>query len=264
MSAWVIVIIVAAVVLVVLLLVAWRGIERRRRVAAMNPRERELYEAEKQHEAAVDLALKTLERTEETWSRRVKKAEDAVAEAHRVGSRPLGSFQKIDLFEDHIVTPEGAFRFENGPVEAVVDTARTLASAREASLSRAGKEVLESLASLGSGPEGMQALYLLVETPIFVTVTEVKADDEVKARQFLHSINSAASSVVSNAEAGRQAIAQAQADLDQTISERDAAVAAAQSELAVVKADTRRIDTARSKIQPPKPSPPGGGAPPPA
>ena len=196
----------------------------------------------------------------------MKKAEEAVSEAHRIGSRPLGSFQKLSLYEDHIETPEGAFRFENGPVEAVVDSARNLSSARETALSRAGKEVLQELVSRGSGPEGMQAQYLLIETPIFVTVTEVKPDDEVKARQFLHGVNGAAGSVPSIMQAREQAVTQAQADLDATRAERDAALAAARKEAADVKGDIRRVEAARAKVQLPAPPPPGAGpgAPPPA
>lgn len=53
----------------------------------------------------------------------------------------------------------------------------------------------------------MQALYLLVETPIFVAVAEVKPDDEVKARQFLHNVNSAAGSVVALRQYRKQAVA---------------------------------------------------------
>jgi hypothetical protein len=221
-TAWIVVIAIIVVAVAALLFFVWRGMERRRRMAAMGPDERELYEAQKQYEAALHLAQETLERAEETWSRRVKKAEEAVSEARRIGSRPLGSFQKLSLYEDHIETPEGAFRFENGPVEAVVDSARNLASARESALSRAGREVLQELVSRGSGPEGMRALYLLVETPIFVTVTEVKPDDEVKARQFLHGVNGAAGSVPSITQTREQAVAQAQADLDATEAERDA------------------------------------------
>ena len=249
-------IVLVVVALAALLVVVWRGIERRRRVAAMNPDERELYEAEKQHQTAVELARSTLERTEETWNNRVRKAEGALVEAHRVGSRPLGSFQKIELFEDHVMTPEGAFRFENGATEAVVDTARNLVSSREAALSRAGKEVFEELASRGGATEGMQALYLLVETPIFVTVAEVKSDDEAKARQFVHSISNAASSVAAAAEAGRRAVVQAQSDLDDATSDRDKTVGAARTELAAVMADTRRLDAARARAQRPGTPPP--------
>ena len=250
-TAWIVLIAVIVVAAVALLFIVWRGIERRRRVAAMGPDEREFYEAQKQYETALEMAQKTLERAEETWSPRVKKAEEAVSEAHRIGSRPLGSFQDLSLYEDHIETPEGAFRFENGPVEAVVDSARNLSSAREAALSRAGKEVLQELVSRGSGPGGMQALYLLVETPIFVTVTEVKPDDEVKARQFLHGVNGAAGSAPSIVQTRDQAVAQAQADLDATRTERDAALDAARKEVAAVKADTRRVEAARAKIGPP-------------
>jgi hypothetical protein len=259
-TAWIVVIAIIVVAVAALLFFVWRGMERRRRMAAMGPDERELYEAQKQYEAALHLAQETLERAEETWSRRVKKAEEAVSEARRIGSRPLGSFQKLSLYEDHIETPEGAFRFENGPVEAVVDSARNLASARESALSRAGREVLQELVSRGSGPEGMRALYLLVETPIFVTVTEVKPDDEVKARQFLHGVNGAAGSVPSITQTREQAVAQAQADLDATEAERDAALAAARTEMAAVKADTRRVEAARAKVRPPGTPPLGSGA----
>jgi hypothetical protein len=252
-TAWIVVIAIIVVAVAALLIVVWRGVERRRRVAAMGPDEREMYDAERQHQAAVERAQETVERTQETWIPRVKKAEEAVSEAHGIGQRPLGSYGKVDLFEDHVETPQGSQRFGVGQVDALVDNASSLAAGREPALSRAGKEVLQELVARGAGAEGMRALYLLVETPIFVTVVEVKEGDEAKARQFSHSINSAAASVAAVAQEREQALARTQAELDATEAERDAALTAARNELALVKADTRRLDTARAQVRSPAP-----------
>ena len=85
----------------------------------------------------------------------------------------MGSLEKVDLFEDHLETLDGAFQLSGGPVSAIVETAEQLATTRQDVLSRAGKEVMRELMAQAGG-EGSATHYLLIETPIFVTVRRLR------------------------------------------------------------------------------------------
>jgi hypothetical protein len=243
-----VIVVLVLVVVAALAIYVWALVRRRRKIAAMTPEERELRDAQKQYEQAVALAEKTLQITAEAWEKPIRSAEQALANAHAIGSRALGSYEGVRLFEDHIETPQGAFRFENGAVEATVDTARNLAGNKESVLSRANKEVFQELISRSSKPEGTQTSYLLVETPIFVTLVRLRAGDEANARQFSLGVIGAAGSVAGHEEERRQAVAWAQADLDRVRADRKAAIDAAQIELDKVKANTQRVDAAREAV----------------
>ncbi len=239
----IVIVIGVVVVAIVAALVALR-IRKKRRIAAMGPEERELYEAERHYRGSVELAQRTLQTTEQSWEQRVKDAESSLKEARRVGYRPLGSIEKVDLFEDHLETPDGAFQLANGPVTAVVETAEQLAATRQDAISRAGKEVLRELMAQAGG-EGASTQYLLIETPIFVTVRRLRDGDVVKARQFASSINNAAVSTGELARRREEATTAAQLQLDQAKADMEAAVQAAAEELERVKANTGRLETAR-------------------
>lgn len=245
----IVLVVVIAVVVAAAAVYAWLLVRKRRALDAMTPEERELRAAKKHHEEAVMLAEKTLQTTVETWKKPLKTAEDALADAHTIGTRPLGSFAKVRLFEDHIETPQGAFRFENGVVDTTVDSARNLVGSKESVLSRAEAGVFQELVARSGRPEGAQTLYLVVETPIFVALIDVDSNDEASARQFSVSVNAAARSAGGHEEARRQAVAQAQGDLDRVRADRQAAVTAAEKELAAVAADTRRLDAANAAVQ---------------
>jgi len=252
MSQTAIIVLVVVGVVAVLAVAAyiWVVVGKRRRIAAMTPEEREFHEAKKQYDEAVALAEKTLKTTVEAWIQPVKTAESALADAHTIGTRSLGSYENIRLFEDHVETPQGAFRFENGSVEATVDTASNLAESKEGALSRADQPVFEELVSRSSRPEGALSQYLLIETPIFVTLVALGADDEADARQFSLSVNGAATSVAGHEASRELAVANAQADLDRVRADQEAAVASAQTELDAVRADTQRLDAARGAVEP--------------
>lgn len=241
----IIVIVVAVVVIAVLVTLVVLRIRKMRRIAAMGPEERELYEAELHYRSSVELAQKTLETTEQTWAQRVKEAEESLKEARRIGYRPLGSLEKVELFEDHLETPEGAFQLANGPVTAVVDTAEQLAATHKEAVSRAGKEILRELMAQAGGGEGASTQYLLIETPIFVTVRRLRDGDVVKARQFASSINNAAISTTELTRRREEATAAARLQLDQVKADMETAVAAARQELERVEANTGRLDAAR-------------------
>ncbi|NLE75057.1 MAG: hypothetical protein GX604_10595 [Actinobacteria bacterium] len=244
----IIVIVIAVVVIAIIVTLVALRLRKKRRIAAMDPEERELYEAERHYRETVDKARKTLQATQHSWDQRVKDAEESLKEARRIGYRPLGSLEKVDLFEDHLETPDGAFQLSGGPVTAIVETAEQLTATRQDALSRAGKEIMREL-STQAGGEGPSTQYLLIETPIFVTVRRLRDGDVVKARQFASSINSAAASTDELALRRREAADAAQSKLDQVKMDMQAAVQAAQQELDRVKTDTERLDAARQAYQ---------------
>jgi len=239
----ILIVIAAVVVVAVVVLVALR-LRKRRRIAAMSPEERELYEAERHYRSSVEMAQRTLDTTVQSWDQRIKEAEGSLKEARRIGYRPLGSLEKVDLFEDHLEAPEGAFQLANGPVTAVVETAGQLAATRQEIVSRAGKEVLRDLMTQAGG-EGASTHYLLVETPIFVTLRRLRDSDVVQARQFASSINSAATSTADLTRRREEAVAAAQLTLDQIKADKSGAVQASQEELDRVKENTGRLEAAR-------------------
>lgn len=236
------VVIAAALIVLVVL-----RVRRRRRLAAMSPEERELLEAERHWREAVQRAEKTLEKTQREWEERVREAERSLEEARRIGYRPLGSFDKVELYEDHLETPEGSFQLGNGPVEALVETAEQLSATRQDVLSRISKELLRDLLAQAGGDKS-PTYYLVVVTPIFVSIRSVRESDVTRARQFATSINSAASSTAELARRREEAVLQAQQRLDQARADREAAVAAAERELETVKANTARLDAARKAV----------------
>ncbi|NLG67799.1 MAG: hypothetical protein GX536_08845 [Actinobacteria bacterium] len=244
----IIVIIIAVVVIAVVATLVALRLRKKRRIAAMGPEERELYDAERYYRVSVEKARKTLQATQQSWEQRVKDAEDSVKEARRIGYRPLGSLEKVDLFEDHLETPDGAFQLSGGPVSAIVETAEQLATTRQDVLSRAGKEVMRELMAQAGG-EGSATHYLLIETPIFVTVRRLRDGDVVKARQFASSINNAAVSTDELARRREEAAAAAQAQLEQVKADMETAVQAANQELERVKANTGRLDAAREAYE---------------
>ncbi len=255
--------IVAIVVVAAIAVYVWLWLRKRRRIDEMTPEEREFYEAKRQRDQAIALSEKTLKTTVEAWTAPVKMAEQSLAAAHSIGARPLGSFEKVRLFEDHVETPQGTFRFENGAVEAVVDTAANLARVKEAVLSRADKQVFADFVSRTGRPEGAQALYLVVETPIFVTLIALGTGDEPDARQFSLSVNGAAVSAAGHQASRESAVARAQADLERVLADKAAAVQSAQTELEAVAVDTRRLDAATRAVEeaavrsaPPRSAPP--------
>jgi len=215
----------------------------------MSPEERELFEAQKQYDDAVDKAERTLDITEQTWHKRVKAAEQALTEARSIGTRAIGAYRKVKIFEDHVETSSGTFRFENGRVEATVDTAPSLLASKQAALSRAGQEIMRRLTTSTEKPEQAKVPYLLIETPVFVDVTEGKADDESKLRQLALSMNNASGSMDRIAQQRAHAVAQAEESLEATRTEAERAVEAARHELEAVKASDSRLEAAKAALQ---------------
>lgn len=257
-------VIVGAVIVIVLVAWLWVRVSTRRRVAAMGPQERELFEAQRQYEAAVEKAEKTLDIAEQTWMKRVKAAEQAVTEANSIGTRSIGSYRKVKVFEDHVETSSGAFSFENGPVEATVDTASSLMASKQAALSRAGQEVMRRLTDSTLKPEHAKTPYLLVETPVFVDVTEGKTDDDAKLRQFALSMNNASRSMDRIRGIRTETVASADEALTFTRAEAERTIAAAQQELDKVKSNNSRLDAAKAalaRLHQPASSSPSDGPP---
>lgn len=239
----IIIVVAAVVVLLALAIPLTLRLRRRKRIAEMKPEERELYEAQRQFDSDVTRAERTLHSTRETWDKREKEAEQALVDAQSVGYRPLGTYKKLKLFEDHLEAPEGTFAFGTGPVNVTLDSAQRLATVSQEVVSRAGKEVVREFMTKATEASGANAQYLLVDTPIFVNLTPVD-DDAAKARQFSTTLASAAASRDQIMTRRNEIVAAAQAELDATRRDKEVAIGAAEAQLEAVQSDRTRLAAA--------------------
>ena len=256
-TAWIIIGIAAVIVIAVAVYISVR-VRRHRWVRAMKPEERELYEAQRQYDADVSRAEQTLRTTRETWDKREKQAEQALVDTQAIGYRPLGTYKKLKLFEDHLEAPEGSFVFGTGTLTATVETAQRLAAARPEAISRAEKEVFRDLMARAGEPEGAKTEYLVIETPTFVSLTS--ADDGAKVRQFSSTLAAAAEGRDALLAKRDEAAAAAQAELGATRRDKEAAVQAADAQLEAIRGNKARLDAARQAYDRMNPSPPTPGA----
>ncbi|NLT35745.1 MAG: hypothetical protein GXX83_07585 [Gaiellales bacterium] len=256
-TAWII-IGAAAVIVVALAVYISVRVRRRRRVRAMKPEERELYEAQRQYDADVSRAEQTLRTTRETWDKREKQAEEALVDTQTIGYRPLGNYKKLKLFEDHLEAPEGSFVFGTGTLTVTVETAQRLAAARPEAISRAEKEVFRDLMARAGEPEAAKTEYLLIETPIFVSLTP--AEDGARVRQFASTLATAAEGRDAILAKREEAAAAAQTELGATRREKEAAVKAAERQLEAIRGNRARLDAARQTCERANPSSPSAAA----
>ena len=291
--------IIIAVAILVVLLAAGGGylyLRARRRkarlLADMSPERREMLDAEREHELAVAAAEKELRQAERTYEAAVDQAGHALADATkahelrvhaaekrlaqaqklRASSAGLGSYGNqglsVTVHEYSIKTNDGEAIFADGPVVASVDTAANLALLRAEAWARS------------DGPHRAESydtgqVCLMVEAPGFVSVVPVKAGDEAHARHLAADIGPAARAAGDLIAERDHEIAAAQVELDQARTDRTnvksaehaltttradrSAVAEAHRALANVQADTKRIEAARAKLGLPAPKTENGG-----
>ncbi len=230
MDTWKIVLIVIAVVTVcalvgVLWLRHYLREKERARVAAMGPEELELYQATKEHALKVLEAKKKLKSLTKDWDKTVRKAEKSLQEARAMGTKKLGSWGPLHLWESRIETKEGTAYFSSGAVTA------TVAPATEN-----GQQQAE------------QWSLVRIEAPHFTSVVACQAKDVPKAGKFAQKVNEASNSWAASDQQARQAVAAATEQLVKAHSGRLEAVIRAQYELEDVRRDTARIDAAKAAV----------------
>ncbi len=211
--------------------------KHQRMLAAMSPKQRELYEAEKEYKKSVKQAERGLTWAETAHSMKVTVAEASVREAQGSVKKHLGSYwgkdgKKVELYENRIKVPHEGSRanwlgqvehfFESRPVEATVNNAG--------------------------------GLHLQVEGVGFASLIQCKPEDESKVREFALKINNASDSIHAMLEARERAVARARRELEATQNDR-ASIDAAKLKLEAVKGDTDRLDAARSKVAEVPPAP---------
>ncbi|MDP9485280.1 MAG: hypothetical protein M3Q49_05725 [Actinomycetota bacterium] len=233
---------------------------RERKLASMTPEQRRLHEADrelnaadKEHKRAVKAAEKELRGAVRSRERLIMLAEFDLAKTRARGKRPLGSYRgekgaTIQLFADHVETPEGQARFEDGSVTATVDTAGNLAVTRRGTITRT---VL--LGGIGgiifkkAVRHDTRELYLLIESPNLVSIIQGRPDDGSQVRKFAVQINHASRSYASVLEAHERDVVQAERALRQRKDDR-AAIEAAETKLTAAEGNTARLDEARIEV----------------
>ena len=215
--------------------------------ATIRERRRELVAAEREHERAVRQARDELMRVEGERARRMQEARQRLASVQAaLAPRHLGSYGRVVLFEDRIVTPDGEAALLPG-VTAMVDTAAILAVRRRAALSRlAAGSMVDGLLP-AARPHDAHKLYLLVETHEFASVVPCRRADADRVSEFAARVNVAALNAPRLARERADGVRGAERELE--LIEADVvAVERAGASLVEVEAHTGRMESARAGL----------------
>jgi len=194
--------------------------EEQERRTALKEAEQRLKEASREYENRVKTSQKAVDEAEKDHAQRIKQIEKRISAAQ--ASKKLGSFAKVTLFEDRITTPDGTSSLSND-VRADCDTA--------GNLEHSSRVTVFAFAFKKKKKHDSRELYLVVETPDFMSVQPVDPSNGPQARKFATQI----------ANQSKQATA--------LIERRRAAVATARSELAGVRSDRSQIEEAAAQLR---------------
>lgn len=221
---------------------------------AMSPAERELHDAELEYSAAVKAAEKSLKLEEKAQNSKVKEAQKQVVSAQALGSKRLGSYGGLTLTETNMFTSSATIPLTSD-ITASVETAGNLAVKSRSTLTRIAAggllfgpagAIVGGVAKKSSNVDKRE-LYLLIEGDSFSELIVCKPDDGAKVRQFAIQIKQSAKAANSVREHRQIAIDQAKQNLAEVEADTvllDQALAFLES----TKADTSRIEIAKSKI----------------
>ena len=264
---------IAVIVLVVLIAASVAAVllvrrNKQKRIAAMSPAERELHEAQLEYEATVKAAEKDHAREVKAREKRLKVAEVNLSTANAIGNRRVGGFRGTDgavsFTGTTITVSQGTFPLTTD-ITAVADTAGNLATSSRTTLTRV------AAGGLLLGPAGMilggvakknkihdtRELYLLVEAPDrFASLISCNPDDGQKVRQVAMGIKQAALNVNNTLMQRQQAIAAAENDL-YTEQQDSGALSVAAAALESARKNTGRV-TAAQRALPAAPADPSG------
>lgn len=226
--------------------------EKERRASAKRA-EKELREAEKEHKSGINQAEKELRHANEAQKTRIQEAERALKEAQEQGQRKLGSYKgkdkkaTVELFEDRVLMPEGEARFEDGTVEATVDTAGNLAVTRRATLTRfIALGGIGALAFKKKDLTDARELYLLVEAPGLASLVQCDPNEGAEVRQFAVQINNASRAAESTRKIKEMYVSRAERELEAAMKDH-VAIEAAERKLDAARSNTQRLDVARRR-----------------
>lgn len=175
--------------------------EEQERRTAVKEVERRLKDASKQYESRVKTSQKTVEETEKDHAKRIKQIEKRIEAAE--ASKKLGSLAKVTLFDDRITTPEGTSTL-SADVRADCDTAGNLERSSRVTATRLLTVGIFAFAFKKKKTHDSRELYLVVETPDFMSVQPVDPDKGPQARKFAAQIvNQAKQAAADRTEARR-------------------------------------------------------------
>jgi hypothetical protein len=180
--------------------------------SALKDAQRNLKEAEKAHERRVKAAKKAYATAQKARGSSVKDVERRLADARK--DRKLGSLAGVTLYENRIVTPDGKAALSD-EVRADVDTAGNLAVSSRVTATRLVTLGVFAFAFKKKKTHDSRELYLVVETPEFMTVRQIDANLGAKARSFVAQIMTAARQAEGNAETKHRAVEEAKQERSQ-------------------------------------------------
>jgi hypothetical protein len=223
---------------------------------AMTPAQVELRQAEMEHAQAVKAADKGLQSVTKTWDKALKDAESSLAAAQAFGTRHLGSYGGVALYEHAVVTPQGTINLEQEPASATVDTAGALVQTRRSTLTRmaTGGILLGPVGILAGGmmkkkgAADTRELYLVVESASVASMVQCRPDDGSRVRQFAMQINNTSRSAPARAPQRAESAAQWSQHVETVRQQRAAAIDAAQATCGSIRSDMRRIDEATRAV----------------
>lgn len=265
---------VLALLLVVGALTTWLLLRanRKARIAALSPAERERRDAVAEYRARLSAAEKGLTAATKERTHRLKSCEKALAQAHAAAGRPIASYRGRDCGASvtplYLEVPQGRFALTPA-VTATVDTAGNLATSSRSTLTRiaAGGLLFGPVGAIIGGVakktrvHDTRELYLLMQGDTFATLITCAPDDGQRVRHFAAVVRQAAL----NSDAARAYQAQAVAYAEQALAleqQNVGAVDAARHSLEAATADTARMDAAAAALaqqQPPTAGRPTAG-----
>ena len=200
--------------------------KKQQEIAAMSPQERASFEAEKEHKTTV-----------RAWDKQVATANHDFQRLQSQVNQVQGKYSGVRLYENRVETPQGTIYFENGPVEAMADTAGNLAVTQRITLTRlVAGGIVGGIIFPKKKKHDTRELYLLIKSPTLASLVECQPDDGPKVRALATSINNAALSASSRKQARELATTQAQAKLAEVTTARALAVGESERRLQSLRA----------------------------
>ena len=214
---------------------------RRHELKAATRRQRD---AEKEHEKGIKDAAKALKQAQKEYDRAVMAAENALAAAR--ANKKLASLRGVRVYDDRIETPEGTAQL-SAAVRADVDTAGGLQHSSRVTVTRLATMGVFALAFKKKKIHDSRELYLVIETPDFMSIQNLDANLGPHARALVATINTAVKQAERLRASRASAIASAQDSLNRVRADRSG-VEAAERALAKVTADTAEIERCRAEV----------------
>lgn len=219
--------------------------EAEARRGALKEAQRRLKEAEKAHEQRVKTAKKAYAAAQKSQASGLKDVESRLADARK--DRKLGSLAGVTLYEDRIETPDGVAELSD-EVRADVDTAGNLAMSSRVTATRLVTLGVFAFAFKKKKKHDTRELYLVVETPEFMTVRQIDPNLGPRARSFVAQITTATRQAETSAEAKRQAVGAATEERKR-VHQDTAAIDSAWRELEDAEADTQEVERLRAEVE---------------